>query len=192
MKTTTKTYVICALCTAIICVLAPLAIPIGPVPLSLATLAVMFTSFLLGWKWGTVAVVLYLVLGAVGVPVFSGFSAGFAKLAGPTGGYLIGYIPLALLCGLFYDFYGRRKSGWKKYAAMAAGVIVGTIVLYALGTAWFCIQANASLETALPLCVIPFLPGDVIKGIICLIIVPVLEKALIKAHILIRDKEASA
>lgn len=183
MKTSVKQYVICALCIAVICVLAPIAVPVGPVPVSLATFAIMFAGFLLGSKWGTVASVIYLIIGLVGIPVFAGYSAGLARIAGPTGGYLIGYIALAFICGYAYDRFGRGQTKAKRYVPMAVGAIVGTIVLYAIGTAWFCIQSNTGVIPALGLCVFPFLLGDAIKIVAVCLVVPNLEKALRKAGV---------
>ena len=79
-----------ALMAAVTCILAPMSIPIGPVPISLTNLAIYLSLYLLGWKWGTVSYLVYVVIGAVGVPVFSGFTGGLGKLAGPTGGYIAG------------------------------------------------------------------------------------------------------
>lgn len=97
------TLTLTALMAAMLCVLGPLSIPIGPVPLSLATLVIYLSVYLLGWKWGLVSVVVYLLVGMSGVPVFSGFGGGLGRLLGPTGGYLIGYLPLAALSGLGCD-----------------------------------------------------------------------------------------
>ena len=89
-----KTYALAmtALMAAVTCVLAPMAIPIGPVPISLTNLAIYLSLYLLGWKWGTASYVVYMLIGMVGVPVFSGFTGGLGKLAGPTGGYIIGFV----------------------------------------------------------------------------------------------------
>ena len=92
-----------AVITALLCVLGPLTIPIGPVPISLAPLAILLGVYILGMKRGTIACMMYLLIGAIGLPVFSGFSGGLGKLAGPTGGYLLGYIFLALIAGFFID-----------------------------------------------------------------------------------------
>ncbi len=97
MTTRTYTMTSTALMTAVTCILGPLAIPIGPVPVSLTPLAVFLSVYILGTKRGTIAYLLYLLIGAVGVPVFSGFTGGLGKLAGPTGGYLIGFILMALI-----------------------------------------------------------------------------------------------
>ena len=89
-----KTYeiTITALMTAVTCILAPMSIPIGPVPISFTNLAIYLSLYLLVWKKGTISYLIYLLIGLVGLPVFSGFTGGPAKLAGPTGGYIIGFI----------------------------------------------------------------------------------------------------
>ena len=95
----TRTITMTALMAAVLCIAGPLAlaIPFSPVPISLATMAVCFSACILGWKSGTLSVLIYLLIGLCGLPVFSGFSGGVAKLAGPTGGYLVGYLFLSLI-----------------------------------------------------------------------------------------------
>ena len=101
-KIRTKQMVLIALMTAVTCVLGPLSIPLpfSPVPISLTNFAIFLAIFVLGMKSGTISFIIYLLLGAVGVPVFSSFRGGFQVLAGPTGGYLIGFIFLALIMDL--------------------------------------------------------------------------------------------
>ena len=108
---------------ALLCVAGPLSLPVGPVPLSLATFAVYLAGAVLGWKRGTAAVALYLLIGLCGLPVFSGFSGGFQKLAGVTGGYLVGYLFCALITGLGSGDPETRhgKPAWVLPACMAAG-----------------------------------------------------------------------
>ena len=98
---TVRKMVFCALFAALIVVFAQIQVPLpGLVPISLATFGVMMAGLLLGWKLGLLAVAVYVLLGAVGVPVFAGFKGGIAALTGPTGGYIIGYLPYAVLAGL--------------------------------------------------------------------------------------------
>ncbi len=182
MNTMTRKIVSCALCAAILCVLAPLTIPIGPVPISLATFAVLFSAFFLGGKWGTAAVGIYLLLGAVGVPVFAGFTGGFEKIIGPTGGYLVGYLPLTLISGGLFSLLGKGRSGWKRFAWMMLASLLGTVVLYALGTAWFCHVMKRTVWEALALCVIPFLPGDLAKAAAAAVLAPIVSKAVDRAE----------
>ena len=107
---TTNTYAmaVTALMTAVTCILAPLSIPIGPVPISLTNFAIYLALYLLDWKKGTVSYIIYLLLGLVGLPVFSGFTGGLGKLAGPTGGYIIGFIPMAIIAGIVIDKFSQR------------------------------------------------------------------------------------
>lgn len=175
---TVKEMVLIAVMAALICIAAPFSVPIGLVPISLATFAVYLAGGLLGWKKGTLAVLIYVLLGAVGLPVFSGGAGGFAKLFGVTGGYIVGYIPCVLIGGLFVDLFYKRSKETRNPVlngawSIPAGMILGTVVLYAFGTVWFVIARGVTLETALASCVIPFLTGDAIK-IVCATILTVI------------------
>ena len=157
----TKDMTLIAVMAALICVAGPLSLPIGPVPISLATFAVYLAGAVLGWKRGTLAVAIYLLIGLVGVPVFSGFSGGVQKLIGVTGGYLVGYLPCALITGLGVREAdaGREQPKW----TLPLYMVIGTAVLYIIGTAWFMIQTGNTLGASMGMCVVPFLPGDAIK-----------------------------
>ena len=171
----TKELTIIAVMAALICVAGPLSIAIGPIPLSLASFAVYLAGAVLGWKRGTVAVAVYLLIGLVGVPVFSGFSAGLQKLAGVTGGYLVGYLPCALITGLGMKEPGKGEAPkWLLPVCMVAG----TAVLYIVGTAWFMVQTKNTLAASLGMCVLPFLPGDAIKIVAATLIACPVRKAL--------------
>ena len=93
---------------AVICILGPLSLPIGIVPISLTNLAIYFAIYALGRKRGTLSYIVYLFIGLVGLPVFSGFSGGFPKLFGPTGGYLIGFLFMAFISGIFIDKFSNK------------------------------------------------------------------------------------
>jgi len=158
-----------------LCVLAPITLPIGLVPLSLANFVIFISVYVLGiWK-GTVSCILYLLIGLIGVPVFSGFSSGPAKLLGPTGGYLIGYVFMALIAGFFIDRFKCRKL------PSLLGMLLGTLVLYLLGTVWLAYQAGMTFMAALWAGVIPFIAGDLAKIIIALFLGPILRERLQKA-----------
>ena len=166
----TRQLTLTAISAALLCVLAPLSIPIGPVPLSLATLVVMLIPYVLGTGKSLLAVALYLGLGAAGLPVFSGFSGGLAKLAGPTGGYLIGYLLLAFAAG----FTLRWTKG--RFWLTAAGLVAGNLLLYVAGTAWLMVSAGLALPAALAAGMLPFLPGDAVKIIVAAKFGPLLAK----------------
>ncbi len=155
---------------ALVCVAAPLSVNIGAVPLSLATLAVMFAGTMLGPGKGAAATGIYLLAGAAGLPVFAGFNSGVGAFAGPTGGYLIGYLMLAAVCGLYALIERKLKSDGAAIAACAALGPLGTALLYVCGTAWFCAVTGTGAAGALSVCVLPFLPGDVLKIFSCAVL----------------------
>lgn len=153
-----RSMVFMAIFAALICIAGPIAVPLpGMVPISLGTFAIYLTGALLGGKRGTISVIVYILLGTVGLPVFTNFMGGFAKVLGPTGGYIIGYIPLVLLTGIFADMPSKKR--W----TMPVGMVLGTVVMYSIGTVWFMILNGVNLTTALVNCVLPFLIGDSIK-----------------------------
>ena len=120
-KLTTYQMAVTALMAAVLCVLGPLTVPIGAIPISLANLVICLTAWLLGAKFAALSVAIYLVIGLVGIPVFSGYGAGLAKLAGPTGGYLVGYLLLAFIGGLFIE----KSHGHPVISAL--GLVLGCV-----------------------------------------------------------------
>ena len=175
-KITTQQMALVAIMTALTCILAPFSLPIGPVPISLTNLVIYFSLYLLGWKLGTLSYVIYLLIGLVGVPVFSGFTAGPAKLFGPTGGYLIGFIPMAIIAGIVIDKYTE------KWLLCLLAMIVGTIVCYALGTASLAYEAKMDMMAALWAGVIPFIPGDLVKMALAILIAPKIKAQVCRAR----------
>ena len=137
-KIRTKQMVLIALMTAVTCVLGPLSIPLpfSPVPISLTNFAIFLAIFVLGMKNGTISFIIYLLLGAVGVPVFSSFRGGFQVLAGPTGGYLIGFIFLALIMGFALDHFDRKL----------VPTIIGMIIGMAVG--WKVVRGRRLLQSS--------------------------------------------
>ena len=160
---------------AVLCVLGPLSIPIGVVPITFTNLAIYFVLYALGVKKGTVSFIIYLLIGLTGVPVFSNFTGGPVKLLGPTGGYLIGFIFMALIAGFFIDRFFESK------VLCFTGMIIGTAICYSFGTAWLSYQASMSLSAALSVGVIPFIPADLIKILMAVFIGPKLRRRLIQA-----------
>ena len=165
-KITTYQMAVTAVMAAVLCVLGPLTVPIGAIPISLANFVICLTAWLLGPKFGTLSVVIYLAIGLIGVPVFSGYGAGLAKVAGPTGGYLVGYLLLAFIGGLFIE-----KSN-------------GQPVVSAVGTAWFVFQMQCDLGYALAVCVYPFIVLDLAKIVVSCIVGALLRKRLVQAGVL--------
>jgi biotin transport system substrate-specific component len=145
-----------ALFTALIISGAYIRVPIGPVPIALSSFFVLLAGLLLGPHWATVSVATYLLLGAIGLPVFTA-GGGAALFAGPTGGYLVGYLAAAFCTGLIAD--QPNPTILRDVAAL----VCGTITIYALGVVWLYMILQISLRNALSLGVVPFLPGDAVK-----------------------------
>lgn len=171
---TTRHMTLIGVMTAVTCILGPFSIPLpfSPVPISFTNLAIYITVFVLGMKSGTLSYVIYLLLGTVGLPVFSSFTGGFGKLVGPTGGYLIGFIFLAIIAGYFIEHFPGKRT----FAII--GILIGTVVSYILGTLWLSYQMNLSFTAGLTAGVIPYIPGDLIKIAIAAILGPKLRAAI--------------
>lgn len=175
----TKLYHIASigLMAAVICILGPLSIPIGLVPVSFTNLAIYISLYSLGMKKGTTSLIIYLLIGLAGIPVFSGFTSGPSRLLGPTGGYLIGFIFMALIAGFFLDKF------YSKPLLSIIGMILGTLVCYAIGTSWLAYQANITAGAALAAGVLPFIPGDLAKILLAAYLGPTIRTRLIKANL---------
>ena len=148
-----------ALFAGLICIAAPISIPTGAIPITLASLAVYITGAILPLQQALCAVAVYILVGAVGLPVFSNYSGGIQVILGPSGGYISGYLFCVLAEGLFL------KLRNDKLIFYILAMLCGTVALYMCGTVWFCISAKVSFFSALSVCVLPFLPLDCIKTV---------------------------
>ena len=157
---TTKRMTRIALCAALLAPCAWLSVPTQP-PFTMQTFGVFLTLLLLGAKDGTIAIGLYILLGALGVPVFSGFNGGMGALMGPTSGYIVGFLLMCLIFGLLC---GKGAGLWLK----ALALLLGLAVCYAFGTLWFVkvygdMKGPISTLSALSMCVFPFIVPDLAK-----------------------------
>lgn len=168
----TKQIALIGLMTAVTCVAGPLAIPIpfSPVPISFTNLVIYLALYVLGMKAGTLSYLVYLLLGFAGLPVFSGFSGGVAKVAGPTGGYLVGFIFLAIVTGFLFD----HSSGNRVIEVV--GMVIGLEICYIFGTVWLSAQLGRTFIEGLSVGVIPYLPGDAVKIILAVAFGPRLRR----------------
>ena len=162
-KIATKDLVLTALFAALTAVLAQIQLPIGPVPFNLAVFGAFLAGMLLEPAWAAASLGVYMLLGAVGIPVFAGFMGGPAVLLGKTGGYVIGYIFIALATAL-----AVKRSG--KLPVIGAAMLAGLLVCYGFGTAWFMAVTGADLVSALGWCVLPFIVPDVCKGVLACVL----------------------
>lgn len=169
-----KTYsiVLIALFAALTAVFSQISIPIGPVPINLAMLAVFVAGGVLNIKCAIISQVVYVLLGMVGVPVFAGFRGGFAVLAGPTGGYILGYILAAGIIALICRQWNKST------VVLVISMVVGLVLCYSFGTGWFAIQSGAGIWATFTTCVVPFLPGDAAKIIVAVILCSRLKKSV--------------
>lgn len=172
MKTLDMVYIALFACLMAIC--SWISIP-GEVPFTLQTMGVFLAIGLLGGKRGTLAVLVYILMGVIGLPVFSGFSGGIGKLVGVTGGYIVGFLASALVMWAMETLLGKKK--W----ALALSMVIGLLVCYAFGTAWFMVLYTSSkgaitLGAVLGMCVIPYIIPDVIKIAVALLLTNILKR----------------
>lgn len=168
----TARLVLAALLCALTAVLSQIHIPLPPVPVSLSLLGVHLCAALLPGRWSVAAMGAYVLLGACGVPVFAGFAAGPSVLFGPTGGFLFGYILCAAVERRMISQLGFARR------TLAASMAAGTAVCYVCGLFWFTASSGCGLLQGLTACVIPFIPGDVLKVIFAVSIAMRLQKSL--------------
>lgn len=159
----TTALALCGLFAALTAICSYISIPLGftPIPMNLGMLGVFLTGGLLGRRYGMLSIVVYALMGAAGIPVFAGFQAGIGVLAGPTGGFIIGYILTAFIIGSIAD--RSTAAGGINFALCMAAMIAGLLACYALGTLWFMFTTGTGLWPSLVACVLPFIPADIIK-----------------------------
>ncbi|MCF8052477.1 MAG: biotin transporter BioY [Desulfobacterales bacterium] len=155
-RTQVRMMVYTALMAALTAAGAWIAIPIGPVPIVLQNMFILLAGLVLGSRWGTASVAVYLLAGACGLPVFAGGMGGIGRFVGPTGGYLVGYLPAVFLLG-------RVSEKRPTVLFDVIGMILATAVIYGVGTAWLHALTGLSWPKTLAVGMIPFLPGDAVK-----------------------------
>ncbi len=165
---------LCAVTAALLCAIAPISLPLGAIPISLATMILYVIASCVEPKISFTATALYLLLGCAGLPVFSGFTGGFQRIAGVTGGFLVGYLPCVIIIGILIKYFGNKKIIYP--LSMAAG----TALCYICGTAWYIFLTKSSVTAAVTVCVLPFLIGDAVKiaaaSVIAITVRPSLKK----------------
>ncbi len=167
-KTKTYNLVYISIFVVLIAICSWISIPLT-VPVTLQTFGVFMAVGLLGGKRGTLAVLVYILMGALGIPVFSGFTGGIGIIAGTTGGYIVGFLFSALL------MWGMEKAFGRSTAVLALSMVLGLVLCYAVGTLWFMAVYGASsgaigILTVLGWCVFPFIIPDVAKIVLALIL----------------------
>ena len=162
---TVKNMCYVGLFTAVIAIMAQISIPMPlGVPMTMQTFAITLAAIILGAKLSTISSLIYILLGAIGLPVLAGFSGGISKFVGPTGGFLISFPIMAFIIGYAVD----HRSAFK--GAFVIGLIAGTVVNYIVGIAMFCILTQSSVAVGFTACVLPFIPTAIIKAILAALI----------------------
>lgn len=156
-RSAVKDLILAALFAALTAVFSQIRLPIGPIPFNLGTFGAFLAGMMLPPLGASAAMGVYMLLGAVGLPVFAGFMGGPAALFGPTGGYIIGYLFIAVLT----SFAAHRTE---KIGIVAAAMLLGLLICYALGTAWYIAISGTELKKALMACVVPFILPDLAKS----------------------------
>jgi biotin transport system substrate-specific component len=146
---------------------AQIVIPIGPVPITGQTFVVLLTGALLGSRLGAMAMIVYLIEGASGLPFFYGGSGGLGHLLGPTGGYLVAFPAAAFITGAFAEHDWDRR-----FVTAVAAMAIGSVVIILSGWTWFALVTNTPMSVAFNLTVLKFIPGDIVKIILAAAALP--------------------
>ncbi len=169
--------VLISVSAALITICSWISIPLGPVPFTLQTLGILAVMLTIGGRRGTIAILVYLALGAVGVPVFAGFKGGIMSFIGPTGGFLIGFVFGALVYWLLEKLFLKKlmTSPVKTWISGMLGFVVFEVVMYIVGVIWFMTVYAAQtgpvgLATVMSWCVIPFIIPDIVKMVVAVLI----------------------
>jgi len=166
-----------AIFTTIITLMAQISIPIPcGIPMTMQTFAVPFAGIILGAKKGALSALAYILLGAIGVPVFANFTGGIGIVFGITGGFILSFPIMALAAGIGED---KNNKIW-----LIAGLIIGAIINYLCGMLWFSLFINGNLKTAFMVCILPFIPTAVIKIILAAVLGKQIKNVLVKGKIL--------
>ena len=170
-KSRVQKMVLSALFAALTAVCSQIAVPTPwGVPFHLALFSIFVTGAVLGPWWGCASQLIYTALACIGVPVLAGFNSGAGALVGKTGGYVIGYIPMVVIVGLFAR--GFANSRWWTMA----GMLLGTAVCYLFGSIWFVVLTRVNIATCLAMCVLPYLVPDIIKMVLATLLVEKLNR----------------
>lgn len=179
-----------ALMAALTAVMAQIAVPIEPVPFTFQVLAVMLTGYLLGPRYGAIAMLVYLLLGAVGVPVFASFNSGLGALLGPSGGYLCSYPLAAAIAGIAAPALASSRRPVALFSGVGAGALA-LVIIYAVGAFWLAVQASLSPEAAIAAGVAPFAIFDAVKVVFATVLAAAVAPRIATARLLIGSSGSS-
>lgn len=160
MKLDIKKITYISILTCILCILSPISLYIGIVPITLSTFIIYIIGSITNPKDSLLICILYIFIGIIGIPVFSSFTSGIGAILGPTGGYIIGYIPCILLISVI------TKLNKKNILVYFSSITLGTIICYLIGSLWYMVYSDVKFAYALLICVVPFIIFDSVKIIV--------------------------
>ncbi len=176
MRNKTKNLVMIAVMTAVLAILSPMSIPLGTIPVTLSVFAVYLVGALLPTSSAMASIALYLVLGGIGLPIFSAYRGGPQMLVGPTGGYLVGYFILVFVVSMAVK-HTQNLSLQMVFATIAL------FVFYVVGTLWYMVVTQSDFLSGLMICVVPFIIPDMCKMVAALSLAKVINKRMAKAGV---------
>lgn len=158
MKLSTKDMIVCGIFASITAILSQISIPLPftTVPLTMQVFAVALSGVILGAKKGFISQIIYIIIGAIGMPVFAQMNGGIGAIVGPTGGFILGFPFMSLVIGYFSEKF-------KSHLYIVVGMLIGLVIDYAIGTLMFSSVMKMSIDKSLMACVIPFIPVDLLK-----------------------------
>ncbi len=168
--TKTKKLILCSLFAAIISISAPFSVFIGVVPITFVMFSLGLTAFTLGSRLGAVSTIVYICIGLVGLPVFSSFKGGLSVIASPTGGFVLSYVFVVLILGQC-----KKTEKKSKIVLLCAAAL---LVCYVFGTAWYMLVTKSGIAGAITVCVVPFVPFDIVKLIMAYIVAKAIKKVV--------------
>lgn len=160
-KQALRQLILTAIFAAIIAIFAPITIPTSVVPFTLSLFAIFLCGSLLSPLSAVSATLVYILLGTIGLPIFSMYSGGFSKLIGPTGGFIWAYPFMVLVIALSVKFFKKRSI-----VSLSIGIALSMMICYTFGTLWYCHLTGATILSGLSVCVVPYVPFDIIKAIV--------------------------
>ncbi len=173
----TRSLVLMAMMAALIAICSWLSLTFGNVTFTLQTFAVFLAAGLLGWKRGVITVAVYILLGVIGVPVFAGFQGGVGVIAGHLGGFIIGFLPLALLVGIVSEKLASGKmSGIKRSILLFCSMVAGDAICFLLGGIWFEHVLHLGWAKTIALSMLPYIIPDLVKMVLATVLVDRLKK----------------
>ena len=178
-----------AVFTAIIAIVSQISVPMpAGVPMTMQTFIIPLAAVILGTRNGTIASVIYVLLGMFGAPVFAGFKGGLDTVFGMTGGFIVSFPILAFVAGIGYQLAVKAGKGFRFYSVLTLAMLLGAICNYAFGTVWFSVVSGQTMLASFIACVAPFIVTSLLKIVMVVILGPMLRKTMMRSGVLMTSR----